>query len=52
MIDPEDKKIITIVDTVDEAFAIIKEKCKGRDRSVLLTNGNDKNEQEPKENVE
>jgi uncharacterized protein (TIGR00730 family) len=39
---PEDKNILTVVDTVEEAFKIISERCKKCDKS-LLYNGNNNN---------
>ncbi|MFA5305843.1 MAG: TIGR00730 family Rossman fold protein [Candidatus Babeliales bacterium] len=42
LVTEEDKKILTIVDTVEEAFKIISEQCKGCEKSVLY-NGNNNN---------
>lgn len=37
LISPEDKNLISVVDTVEAAFAIIHERCKHCDRSVTTT---------------
>jgi uncharacterized protein (TIGR00730 family) len=42
LVTPEDKNILTVVDTVEEAFKIISERCKKCDKS-LLYNGNNNN---------
>jgi uncharacterized protein (TIGR00730 family) len=42
LITPEDKKIITIVNTVEEAFKIISEQCKGCDQSIIYNGVNGK----------
>ena len=44
LIGPEDTKIITIVDTVDEACRLISEQCKGVERSVVYGNGHERKE--------
>ncbi len=40
LIEPKDKEIITIVDTAEEAYSIINERCKGCEKSVFH-NGED-----------
>jgi uncharacterized protein (TIGR00730 family) len=42
LISPEEKNIITLVNTVEEAHKIITERCKGVEQSVIY-NGNDRN---------
>lgn len=42
MISPEDRDIMTLVNTVDEAYDIIRARCFDADQSIL-SNGNDKN---------
>ncbi len=43
LISPADKNIFTVVDTVEEAFTIIHDCCKGMEKSVLYNGGERQN---------